>query len=141
MIIVRYCRSALMLLLLLSAEKFSTSVHFLVLFDFKNFNFQYFLISKISHNHYLVVTTFLYCYIFWLSFKMLAALRLNKVSCFIMPLYKIYTMCSIVKRRKSVFLTQSKSNQTSDLQLLHCLITLHVYIVYIEQQNCIQALY
>ena len=38
--------------------------------------------------------------------KMLVALCLNKVLCFIMPLIKIYTMYSILKRRQCVFLTQ-----------------------------------
>ena len=35
---------------------------------------------------------------------MLVALCLNKVSCFIMLLYKIYTMYSILKGRQCVFL-------------------------------------
>ena len=39
---------------------------------------------------------------------MLVALYLNKVSCFIMTLYKIYTMFSILKRRQYVFLTAVK---------------------------------
>ena len=46
---------------------------------------------------------------------MLAALCSNKVSCFLMPLYKIYTMYSIFKRHPFFFLTQSKSNQALDL--------------------------
>ena len=44
-----------------------------------------------------------------------SVLCLNKVSFFIMPLYKIYTMYSISKRRQCVFLKQSRSNQASDL--------------------------
>ena len=51
----------------------------------------------------------------WLPTKMLFAFCLNKVSVFIMPLYKIHTMCSVSKRRQCVLLTQSKRNQASDL--------------------------
>ena len=51
----------------------------------------------------------------WLPYKMLVALCLNKVSHFIMSLYKIYTMYSILKRRQCVFLTQSQRNVALDL--------------------------
>ena len=67
--------------------------------------------------------------------KMLVVLCLNEISCFIMPLYKKYTMYSISKRSQCVVLTQSKINQTSDLQLMHCLDTLHIYIVYISVEK------
>ena len=46
----------------------------------------------------------------WLCFKMLVALSLNKVSCFIMQLYKTYTMYFILICRQCV--------------------TLHIYIIY-----------
>ena len=71
---------------------------------------------------------------------MLAALCLNIVLYIIMPLYELYTMYSILKRRQCKILTLSKSNQESHLQLMHCLVILQTYIVYIQQSNCIQAL-
>ena len=51
----------------------------------------------------------------WLPSKILVALCLIKVLRFIMPLYKMYTMYAILKRSQCIFLTHSKSNQTSDL--------------------------
>ena len=50
-----------------------------------------------------------------LPYKISVALCLNKVMCFIMQQYKIYAMYSILKRRQCGFLTQSKSNQATDL--------------------------
>ena len=77
-----------------------------------------------------------------LTFIMLVALCVNKVQCFIKPLYKMFTMYTISKRRQCVFLKQSKSiNQTLQLQLMLCLITFYINIIYMLQQNCIQTLY
>ena len=64
--------------------------------------------------------------------KMLVALCLNKVSCFIMPQYKIYTMYSIWKHCQCVFITQSKINQASALQLIYS-----CYVYQLSKKYCV----
>ena len=79
------------------------------------------------------------------SISMLVGLCLNKVSCFIMPLYKIYTMYSILKPRQCVFLKQSKKKKSgiglivdalfdyfAYLHSLYTVVELHTNIVLIH---------